>query len=122
PEQSPVVFASGAAGSPEMGEMDFPAVLLPLGSKWAIGQIKHGDETDITLYATPHETLGSADVKWTKVCDRTDLVTSFAVHGDDIYLLTARDAPRFRVIRTSLGKPNVQAAQVIVPASSHVVQ
>ena len=72
----------------------------PAGSNWAIGQIKHGDETDITLYAAPLAALAARRSEWTKVCDRADLVTRFAVHGDDIYLLTAQDAPRFKVVRT----------------------
>jgi len=121
PEQAQVVFGNGIPGSPSMGEMDFPAVIVPVGSNWVIGQIKHGDETDITLYAAPRSTLGSNDVKWTKVCDRTDLVTGFAVHGDDIYLLTAQDAPRFKVVRTSLSMPDLRSAAVVVPPGEHVV-
>lgn len=121
PEQGPVVFGKGAPGSPPMGEMDFPAVIVPVGSNWVVGQIRHGDETDVTLYAAPLNTLGAADVKWTKVCDRADLVTGFAVQGDDIYLLTAQDAPRFKIVRTSLARPDFRSAAVIVPPGNHVV-
>ena len=65
--------------------------------------------TKPTSRSTPcrARSLGSADVKWTKVCDRADLVTEFAVHGDDIYLLTAHDAPRFKVVRTSLAAARI---------------
>lgn len=120
PDRDEMIFANGASGSPAMGEMDFPAVLLPRGSQWAIGQVKHGDETDISLYVTPQTSLGKADVRWTKVCDRTDLVTEFAVHGDDIYLLTAKDAPRFKVVRTSLAQPDFAMAKTIVPPEDYV--
>lgn len=116
-----LIFAEGATGSPPMKEMDFPAVILPTGSEWAIGQIKHGDETDVTIYAARRESLGRADVKWTKICDRADQVTEFAVRADDIYLLTADQAPRFKAVRTSLAKPDFQSAQVIVPAGKFVV-
>jgi prolyl oligopeptidase len=115
------VFASERGGALAMGEMDFPAVLLPLGSQWAIGQIKHGDETDISLYVAPRESLGTATETWTKICGREDLVTDFAVHGDDIYLLTAHEAPRFRVVRTALEKPSFTAATVVVPTGDYVV-
>ncbi|WP_254507075.1 prolyl oligopeptidase family serine peptidase [Anatilimnocola floriformis] len=116
-----LIFAQGATGSPEMQEMDFPAVILPIGSRWAIGQIKHGDETDLTLYATEQKTLGTKDVRWTKVCDRRDQVTEYAVHGDEIYLLTASEAPRFKVVRTLLTEPKFATADVIVPAGEQVV-
>ena len=121
-EQAPLVFGHTAAGSPPMSEMDFPAVIVPTASNWMVGQIKHGDETDITLYAAQRSTLGSAEVSWTKICDRADLVTSFAVHGDEIYLLTAQHAPRFQVVRMSLAKPvAVGSAAVIVPPGRSVV-
>jgi prolyl oligopeptidase len=55
------------------------------------------------------------------VCDRADEVTSFAVHGDDIYLLTARNAPRFQVVRTSLARPEVATSAVVVPPGTYVV-
>lgn len=116
-----IVLGSQTTGSPAFQEMDFPAVIVPLGSEWVVGQVKHGDETDITLYTTRRDQLGSADVRWTKVCDRRDLVTDFAVRGDEIYLLTAADAPRFKVVRTSLARPDFAAADVIVPAGEGVV-
>jgi prolyl oligopeptidase len=116
-----LIFAAGAPGSPEMKEMDFPAVIVPLGSEWVIGQIKHGDETDLTLYATKLTSLGSADVRWVKVCDRVDQVTEFAVRGNDIYLITANHAPRFKVVRTSLAEPNFAAAEVVVPPGEQAV-
>ncbi len=59
-ERDERVFAHGAAGSPAMAEMDFPAVIVPVGSKWAIGQVKHGDETDLSLYTMPLATLGNS--------------------------------------------------------------
>jgi hypothetical protein len=65
--KDPLVFAEGAVGSPKMAEMDFPGVLLPVRSDWAIGQAKHRDETDVTVSATPREQLGSKGATWTKV-------------------------------------------------------
>ncbi|MBA4019939.1 MAG: S9 family peptidase [Pirellula sp.] len=127
PDTDVVLFGSMAETSPpsgevKFGEMDFPAVIITPGSEWAVGQVKHGDETDITIYATKLASLGTADVQWTKVCDRTDLVTEFTVHGDDIFLLTAANAPHFKVVRTSLASPNfASAATVVPPAEEYVV-
>lgn len=116
-----MIFAAGAAHSPDLKEMDFPAVIVPIGSYWAIGQVKHGDETDLTLYAAKRAHLGSDNIRWTKICDRRDQVTEYAVHGDDIYLLTASNAPRFKVVRTSLANPSFENAEVILPAGEQVV-
>lgn len=121
-EQDELVFAEGAKGSPTLEELDFPSVVVVPGCRWAIGQVKHGDETDISLYAMPLASLGSASAKWTKVCDRADEVTEYAIHGDDIYLVTASEAPRFKVVRTSLEKPDLAKATTIIPAAEYVVE
>lgn len=121
-ERDQLIYANGAAGSPAMAPLDFPAVILPTGSTWAIGQIKHGDETDITVYAAPQASLGKPDIVWKKVCGREDLVTGYAVRGDDIYLLTAKDAPRYKVVRTPLAKPDLASAVTMVPSGELVVQ
>ena len=65
-EKDVMIFAEGAAGSPKFAEMDFPAVILPLGSEWAVGQVKHGDETDISIYVAPKDALGSEGIRWAK--------------------------------------------------------
>jgi prolyl oligopeptidase len=122
PGQAPLIFANSALGSPDMAALDFPAVIIIPGSPWAIGQIKHGDETDISLFTTSVESLGRGNPSWSKVCDRADLVTEFDVHEDDIYLLTAHEAPRYQVVRTSLRQPDLRKATVIVPSGDYVVK
>lgn len=121
PATDKLAFAAGAPGSPDMQEMDFPAIIVPTGSEWAVGQVKHGDETDLTLYATRIDSLGTDSVRWAKICDRRDQVTEYAVHQGDIFLLTASEAPRFRVVRTLLASPDFSTAEVVLPASEQVV-
>lgn len=121
PDRETFVFGHGAAGSPSMEPMDFPAVIVPSGSAWVIGQVTHGDEADISLWTMPRADLGKPTATWRPVCTKNDLVTDFAVIGDTIYLVTAKDAPRFRVIRTTLSNPDLATAETIVPAGESVV-
>ena len=37
------------------------------------------------------------------------------MQGDDIYLLTHKESPRFKVVRTSLAQPDMAHAEVVVP-------
>lgn len=121
PDRETFVFGHGAAGSPVMEPMDFPAVIVPSGSPWVIGQVTHGDEADISLWTMPRADLGKSTAKWRPVCTKHDLVTDFAVIGDAVYLVTAKDAPRFKVIRTTLPNPDLATAETIVPTSQAVV-
>jgi prolyl oligopeptidase len=63
----------------------------------------------------------SANTVWKKVADQSDEVTGFDVHEDQIYLLSHKGASRFKVLRLSLGAPELADAQVVVPASEVVV-
>ena len=121
PGHEVVVFGQGAPGSPDLEPMDFPAVIVSPGSAWAIGQVHHGDEQDLSLWTLPLADLGTPQARWRPVCSRADLVTDFTVHGDAIYLVTARDAPRHKVVRTSLVAPDLARAEEIVPAGEAVV-
>ena len=99
-EEGTFIFGAGAPGAPPLEPMDFPAVVVPAGSSWAIGQVNHGDEVDLSLWALPLPDLGSPHARWRQICGRDDQVTAFSVHGDEIFLLTAREAPRYQVVRT----------------------
>ncbi|MDB5319759.1 MAG: f1pep1 2 [Phycisphaerales bacterium] len=120
PEKDSVVFEMGS--DVPMAETDFPSVVITAGSRWAVGKIKHGDETDLTLYAAPVESLARPARPWRKVCGMEQEVTEFAVHGEEIYLVTAAGAPRYRVVRTSLERPDFAKAETVVAAGPAVVE
>jgi hypothetical protein len=42
-------------------------------------------------------------------------VTSYHVHGGQGYLVTSKDAPRYKVVRTPLAKPDFAQAEVVLP-------
>ena len=121
PDQDPVILSKASAGV-TMSAEDFPAVILPAGSRYAIAQIKHGDSGELTLYAAPVHGLSNPAISWKTVCDVSDEVESFAVHGDDIYLLTASSAPTYKVVCTPLANPDFATAVTIVPTGAAVTQ
>jgi prolyl oligopeptidase len=114
-------LAKGLTEAVPLDEVDFPSIVITEGATHAIGKIKHGDLNELTLYAAPAGQLGGADTPWRKVCDVADAVTEFAVHGDDVFLMSWKDAPRFKVIKTSLSNPDLTKAQTLVPESSDSV-
>ncbi len=121
PARDPFVFGSDSAGSPPLEPLDFPAVIITPGSEWAVGQVRHGDEADLTLYAAPAASLGSADIVWKKICDRRDAVRSFAVSGDAIYLVTT-GGPAHTVVRVDLAEPAFDKAETVFAPTDMVVE
>lgn len=58
---------------------------------------------------------------WRNICAQSDDVTDAALHGNDLYLVTHRNTPRYQVIRTSARNPNLATATVVLPASEAVI-
>ena len=95
-------------------DTDFPSLWLTPNSEHAVLKVKHGDNNEISLFTAPVDSLLSGDIPWVRISEEADLVTGFAVMGDDIYLLTAQDAPRYQLIKTSLAAPDLDTADVVI--------
>jgi len=123
PKTDRLLFAKDLAGSPALSETDFPSIVLTLGSRFAIGKVKHGDANELTLYSAPVDSLANGGaIPWKKICDVADEVSGFAVHGDEIDLITAAGAPRFKVVRTGLEQPDFAKAQTVIAPGTAVVE
>ena len=69
--------------------------------KFLVGRIEHGDAREITVYIANVATFTQGQT-WRKAVDRSDEVTSFAVHDNALYLLTHKDAPRVLISNSQL--------------------
>ena len=88
---------------------------------FALGTVTHGSQNEISIYVTPLDSVGKPNTPWRKVCAVDDAVTGMTVRGDDLWLLTHKDAPRFKIIHTHLSNPDLSHADVVVAPSAAVV-
>ncbi len=72
-------------------------------------------EREFATLSPPPSALGQANIPWTKICDFSDDITNFDVKGDSLFLLSHKDAPLFKMLRTSVKKPDLARATVAVP-------
>jgi prolyl oligopeptidase len=121
PESDLPIFGYGVNAGIDLDPADSCTVLSDPRTRYALAFVNHGFNNDLTFYATPLESIGKATVKWQKIIDVDDGVASFDVRGDDLYLITHKDAPRFKVIRVSLSRPALAKAQVVIPPSEAVI-
>ena len=101
----------------------FPSV--PSGSKYAFIDVNSGVEPNSAIYAAPVESLGNENIPWRKIVDFDDRVGAYSsnsvvVRGDDLYLLTYKDAARYKVVKTSLKNPNPRGAKTVIEAGEAV--
>ena len=122
PSEDPVIAAYELSDRLPLLDTDFPSLWLMPNSEHAVLKVKHGDNNEISLFTAPVDSLLSGDIPWERISEEADLVTTFAVMGDDIYLLTAQDAPRYQLIKTNLVAPGLDTADVIIAPGEIVLR
>ncbi len=122
PSNDPAVFGRTTSPAVKIAPEDFPGIVSERTTPYAIGVVRHGVLNELTLYRAAKSQLGGSSTPWESVADIPDAVTDFAVHGDRLFLLTHKGAARFQVLETSLARPDIAHARVVVPPSTHVIR
>ena len=120
-ESDPVVFGRGVSklAVPE-GQGTY--VLGTAASTWAVAIANHNmDENPSSIYVAPLAQATGPATAWKKVADVGDGISDVAMRGDTLYMLSRKDASRFRILATSLARPDVRHPRVIVPEGSGVI-
>jgi prolyl oligopeptidase len=122
PDKETAVFGYDVVAGMKVTEDDFPVVLYSPGApKSLVALVLHGVKREIDVYVAPLEDSMNAKTEWKKVADESGAVVSIDVHADSLFLLSHKDASRFKVLRTSLQNPDLAHATPVVPASDVVV-
>lgn len=116
------ILARGADPDVAMQDIDVPIVLAQPGAPVALGLIARGVLNEVELYAAPLDQVQAGKAPWRPVCRFADDVTGVAQHGEDLYLLTHKNAPRFRLLKTSAAKPDLASAKEAIPEGDAVLK
>jgi len=90
-------------------------------SKYAHGVVDNGSARNRSFYLAPVASVGTTNSSWRKVADFSDDVQSIAIHGDDLYLLTFKNAPRYKIVHMDARKPDLSSAETVVPPGEAVI-
>lgn len=100
-------------------------VAIPPTSDYAIAVNLTVDVDLPGVFVAPLAALAAEHIAWTRVAGPEDQIQSnpnLEVHGKDLYLVTRREAPRFRVLRAPLSHPDLSKAEIAVPESERVIE
>jgi prolyl oligopeptidase len=87
-----------------------------------VGVVFTGTAVENAFYIEPVNSLGKSNTAWRTLATASDKVTDVSVHGDDLYLLTFKDASRSKILRTDARHPDLSSADVVVPPTDAVVE
>ena len=116
------VLGKGLDAAVEVADIAFPVVYSQAGCDVAFGLVVNGVQNEFDLYASPLAAAMAGKPIWKKVCSANDDVTGFVVVGPDLYLLTHKDASRYRVVRTTTADPGFANAKPAAPEGEDVIK
>jgi len=119
------VFGIGVDPKVPLLPTDFPFVSISPASPYAFGVVAHGVQSEQTIYVAPAAAVvAGGAIPWRKIVDVDDDVVSFDVKGATMYLLSHKDASRYKVLALDLEHDGATAANapVAVAPSDVVIQ
>jgi prolyl oligopeptidase len=102
-----------------------PFAVVPLDSKYAFAIVNSGVSPNSELFVAPLDEFNKdrdTPIQWRKLASLDDDISSFDINGSDVYLLTYRNTPRYKVTHIDLKNPNISQADSVFPASEAVVE
>jgi prolyl oligopeptidase len=108
------LYGSLTGQGPAFGHDETPILEVSPGVSVAMLVSQNGVQNEIKAWTAPVAKAASPDA-WTPLLDRDDGVTSADARGDQIFLLSHKNAPTFQVLQLRAGEP-LSAARVLVPA------
>jgi prolyl oligopeptidase len=123
PEKDQAVFGYGVVPSIDVDPRVFASIRIEPDSKYALGVIGLPvGAPSSAFYIAPVNAIGKPATAWRKVADVSDGVADIAIHGDDLYLLTFKNAPRYKVTHLDARNPDLSSAETVIPPTDAVLE
>lgn len=122
PKDDVRVLARGQYPEVAIEPSNFPFVGADPSSNHVIAVLFGGVRRENPVYTARLDDVLAGRPRWLKVCDIEDEVVDSALRGDELYLLTTRDSPNGKLLRTSVAAPDLARAAVVVPEGKIVVE
>ena len=89
--------------------------------KYLLGFLATADNA-LKVYYAPAATATNAVIPWKVLIKKEDQVTNFGTHKNDLYLLTYKNAPHFKIIKTNIIAPDPDNASVVSNESDKTIE
>jgi len=117
-KSEPIAVLGATLGhGPRIKPEEFPLVQINPGSPIAAAISINGVQNEIAMWLTFAAAASDPQANWTPFITRDDGITSADLRGSDIFLLSHKDAPTFKVLSLLAGQP-LSAASTLVPAQA----
>lgn len=115
----------GPTLTPELGlaRLDVGRILFTPGSPWMIARTTDTTLPEGSLFVARVADLALPRVPWKRISSFDDRIVEIELKGNDLYFRTRKDAPRYKVMKMDLRKPELaRAVEVAVPPADGVLE
>jgi prolyl oligopeptidase len=117
-KSEPVALLGAALGRGfALTPVEAPAIAISVGAPMAAALSINGVQNEFAMWLAPAAQVNDPKVSWTKFITREDGITGVDMRGAEIFLLSHKDAPTFKVLTVRAGQP-LSAASTLVPAQA----
>lgn len=109
------VLGNGANHGPKFAPEEFPILMIAPGASRALAMSINGVQNEWKAWIAPAREATNPKAIWKPLVDRADGVTLIGMRGDEIFLLSHKGAPTFKVLQLKAGDP-LASARTLVPA------
>jgi prolyl oligopeptidase len=121
PDEDKPVFGYGVNPEITLDETLLPAVRTNPNWKYVFA-VTSTVSPNVEIYAAPLDAINQVVVPWRKIVSFADQVSSFDLRGDDLFLQTYKQTPRYKIVLTNIAKPDIANAENVYAGGDAVVE
>jgi prolyl oligopeptidase len=116
------ILGSSVGHGPAFKPAEIPAIALSVGAPVAAALSINGVQNELAMWLAPAANVNDPNVTWTKFITRDDGVTASDMRKSEIFLLSHKDSPTFKVLSVRAGQPLSTASSVVPAQSDRVIE
>ena len=116
------IFGYGVTLKRHFAVPDLPYVMTSPDSTHALAVVLHGDAVDRSYYIAPLSAVNGPDTPWRKIAGPADGIADAYLHGNELFLQSHRNAPRYQLLRIDLAKPDLARAKTVLAPGDAVLR
>ena len=106
------IFSAAKYNQLPIAPEDICYVTLDNEEKYLIGFLFTA-ANELRTYYAPVTTIQDKIIPWKLLFKKEDKITNFFTHGKDLYMLTYKDAPNYKITKTNIETPDITTAITI---------
>jgi len=121
PDDERVVFGPGVHASIPLSRSDSSFIAVPPGKNVVLAVVAHGVLREVSAYHAPLDSVLGGEPRWKKLFDSSAGIQDVAISGPALYVRSAHQSPKYKVMRIPLDRLDLEAASVVVPEGEGVI-